>query len=143
MFYANTFTNTNGAIMPKLLQALNAGDINIIDSLGCKINSVEEITNKVLNKLKNNITELIFNKNKKLKELENKELEKNNKKYIELSLNKIKEKLKKESIKYDSLKERISNVDLKECPICAQTVKQPSLTPCCKNIFCLKCVTYR
>lgn len=42
--------------------------------------------------------------------------------------------------KVDSLKSRISNVNEKECPICTQKVTSPSMTPCCKNIFCFECI---
>lgn len=42
--------------------------------------------------------------------------------------------------KLESLKSRISNVSEKECPVCAQKVTNPAMTPCCKNIFCFQCM---
>lgn len=42
--------------------------------------------------------------------------------------------------KIDSLKSRISDVNEKTCPICTQKVSNPSMTPCCKNIFCFECI---
>ena len=55
---------------------------------------------------------------------------KNSNKSIEELENKIK-----------SLEERISNIQNNQCPICIDKVKNPCLSPCCKQTFCFKCVT--
>jgi len=44
------------------------------------------------------------------------------------------------NFKLESLKSRISNVSEKDCPVCAQKVTNPAMTPCCKNIFCFQCM---
>ena len=44
------------------------------------------------------------------------------------------------TFKLDSLSERVSDVDKKDCPICMQKVNKPCMTPCCKNIFCFGCL---
>ena len=42
--------------------------------------------------------------------------------------------------KIRGMEERIGGCDDKICPICASPVKDPALTPCCKNVFCLSCI---
>ena len=49
-------------------------------------------------------------------------------------------KLKELNQKKDDLKERISNINEKNCPICFQYVTKPMFTPCCKNVFCFECL---
>ena len=44
------------------------------------------------------------------------------------------------NFKIDSLKSRITDVKNKDCPICAQKVNTPIITPCCKNVFCFACM---
>jgi len=42
--------------------------------------------------------------------------------------------------KRDLIKERISNLNEKNCPVCLQCVTKPMITPCCKNAFCFECL---
>ena len=49
--------------------------------------------------------------------------------------------LKSLKFKIDSLTERISNIEDKNCPICSEKVSNPCITPCCKNVFCFQCIT--
>lgn len=48
--------------------------------------------------------------------------------------------LKELNQKREGLKERILNINKKNCPICFQYVTKPMLTPCCKNVFCFECL---
>lgn len=64
-------------------------------------------------------------------------LRKNN---LKKSIKLYDEQVKQINGKIDSLKCRISNVSEKTCPICTQKVSNPSMTPCCKNIFCFECI---
>ena len=44
--------------------------------------------------------------------------------------------------KIDSLKSRITNISEKICSVCTDTVSlPPALTPCCRNLFCLECIS--
>lgn len=76
-----------------------------------------------------------------------KEIEKNNllhSKKQKYSLNKTlkgnKKNLDELTIKRDLIKERISNLDEKNCPVCLQCVTKPMITPCCQNAFCFECL---
>lgn len=63
------------------------------------------------------------------------------KKYgIKKSIKIITEQINEIQFKLTSLKNRISNVAEKECPICTLKVSGACMTPCCKNIFCTQCV---
>jgi len=44
------------------------------------------------------------------------------------------------NFKIESLKNRISDIHNKDCPICTSKVEGPCLTPCCKQVFCLACI---
>ena len=56
------------------------------------------------------------------------------------SIKNFSEQVKNLNFKLESLKSRISNVSEKECPVCAQKVTNPAMTPCCKNVFCFQCM---
>ena len=43
--------------------------------------------------------------------------------------------------KIKGIEERVSGCENKVCPICACKVTAPALTPCCRNVFCVKCVS--
>ena len=58
---------------------------------------------------------------------------------IKISLKNYTDKQTDIEFKITSLKERISNIKDKTCPICISTVQNPCLTDCCKNIFCMTC----
>jgi hypothetical protein len=67
----------------------------------------------------------------------------NSKKYsLKKSLETIEENLKVVCGKYEDLKERISNITEKNCPVCLEQVEKPTMTPCCKNIYCFSCLMY-
>ena len=42
--------------------------------------------------------------------------------------------------KIKGIEERVKGTKDKDCPICAQKVKSPALTPCCKQVFCVSCL---
>tara|TARA_B110000208_G_scaffold191215_1_gene257381 strand:- start:4778 stop:7237 length:2460 start_codon:yes stop_codon:yes gene_type:complete len=43
--------------------------------------------------------------------------------------------------KINGIKSRITGVEQKLCPICFMKAVDPSITPCCKNIFCIECIS--
>jgi SNF2 family DNA or RNA helicase len=40
----------------------------------------------------------------------------------------------------DTIEERMQNFASTNCPICYSDVETPSMTPCCKNLFCFVCL---
>jgi hypothetical protein len=49
--------------------------------------------------------------------------------------------LHKTNTRIESIEERITNVDKKECTICLSPPENPAMVPCCHNMFCLECLT--
>ena len=70
------------------------------------------------------------------------------KKYISNRMSTIKSSIKTWSDNVNSheskikgIEERVSGCKDKVCPVCACNVKSPALTPCCQNVFCMKCIS--
>ena len=144
-----------GIAIPAVIQALNAGDTKTAISLtNCNISNETSIVDKTLSYLLTKLStcnEKIEEKNKILDELEiNLTINVNVDKDIVVELKKKIKNCKKSlqlhndkkkdiEFKLTSLKERISNIKDKICPICRDVVSNPCLTDCCKNIFCMSC----
>ena len=82
-----------------------------------------------------------------------KELEQQRRKYefsktIEYSSESAKQKsLESQEVKIQSLvsrietiEKRMSEIETANCPICYSDIETPTLTPCCKNVFCFACL---
>ena len=143
--------------LPEVINALNAGDMDsALKMVGCSIDNEKNIVKKVLKKLNNNLNqqkEKITEKNLEIIQIQSeietnvlltqeeinqlKSKKYNIKKYIENTNDQIKEL----ETKIKSMKERITNCKEKDCPVCGDNINNPVLTPCCKNLFCLQCLT--
>jgi len=67
----------------------------------------------------------------------------NSKKYsLKNSIKNFGEKVENVQSKHDSLKERITDVKKKNCPICLEKVTKPTIVPCCKKAYCFECLMY-
>lgn len=40
----------------------------------------------------------------------------------------------------DTIKSRMASISTTNCPICYSDIETPTLTPCCKNLFCFACL---
>ena len=60
-------------------------------------------------------------------------------KNVEVSIKNFIDKKKNLQFKIEALKERVSNVQEKTCPICLCEVTNPCVTDCCQNIYCMGC----
>jgi SNF2 family DNA or RNA helicase len=40
----------------------------------------------------------------------------------------------------ETIEKRMTEVDTTNCPICYSDIETPSMTPCCKNLFCFVCL---
>ena len=50
------------------------------------------------------------------------------------------ERLARLSSRISAIEDRIRNTQEQACPICFDTVTTPSITPCCRNVFCFACI---
>ena len=143
-----------GIALPEVIHALNAGDISTAISLtNCNISNQTDIIDTTLHVLQtklNTCNQVIEEKTTSINSLEliiqlnnpdeDALLElKKQKKNIKQSLKLYNSKKKDLEFKLNSLKERISDINIKSCPICTSVVENPCLTDCCKNIFCMAC----
>ena len=53
----------------------------------------------------------------------------------------IKAKISDSEAKIEGISSRITDTDSKQCPICYCEFSNPSITPCCNNVFCIECIT--
>lgn len=122
-------------ISPQMLERLNAGDLHgALDSIGMSAHSETEISEA-------------FTKSLQI-ELENARRTYEYKKGIEYSTEAIKTKaLEACETKIASIESRIATIQdrlkrAKEqtCPICYCDVSNPSVTPCCQQLFCFPCL---
>jgi SNF2 family DNA or RNA helicase len=156
---------------PKVMSALNAGDINTaVELLGCNITSEEDIADVVVKKLmdkKAALTDKLIEKNTMLLKIEQELVEKENllggglmenvmglsvitaeiedgkriKNNLKASIKNYNEKMEDLDFKIKSLQERVSNIGNKSCPVCLDDINNPVMINCCKNIFCFECLS--
>lgn len=50
------------------------------------------------------------------------------------------EKISSLENRIETIKSRMSDIDTTNCPICYSDVETPTLTPCCKHLFCFVCL---
>lgn len=129
-----------GSFIPKnILSMINAGNTEeAIRSLNCNVNTNDNIMKVVTN----NLCEAINNKNLEL-ECEAKKVyhNPNAKMEQEDKIKKFKKCIERLQTRYDSIKEKIYNLNDQYCPICMDEFTKPTLVNCCQNVYCFECIT--
>jgi len=122
-------------ISPAAMEALHAGDVaGALTSLGLKAASKETLVDRVTASLRGDVIQaekiLAFKRDidyatpaAKLQAIEK----------AEAKVARLKEQLA-------SLESRISSASSELCPICYDTPRTTTLTPCCRQAFCLACL---
>jgi Helicase conserved C-terminal domain/SNF2-related domain len=122
-------------ISREMMERLNAGDVvGALESLGMNSYTESEITNAVTAAIQ--------------KELHNAKVTYEYKKTLEYSTESLKQKaIEAQEQKIASIESRISAIQerlkrTKEqtCPICYCDLTNPSVTPCCQQLFCFACL---
>ena len=123
-------------MIPKeVLDLINSGNMKeAVAKLNCDVDTEENIikvlTNKIETELHNLKVELTFNQS----------LIPSNKDAHEKKLNDLTNSIKRCETRLESIKERISSINDECCIICADDFDNPTVTACCNNVFCLKCL---
>lgn len=107
-------------------------DIEFVKNKIIELNNI--YNNEEVNETTENIKNEIIEKKDLLEKLRSK------KSNLKKKINEYNEDIVTLKYKIDSITTRISDIEYKECPICAQIVNNPCVTPCCNNIFCLSCL---
>jgi SWI/SNF-related matrix-associated actin-dependent regulator of chromatin subfamily A3 len=56
------------------------------------------------------------------------------------ALEQLEDKMARLQSRIDAIESRLKNVVDESCPICFCEITSPSLTPCCRNLFCFGCI---
>ncbi len=121
-------------ITPHILELVNAGDLDgAISALGGIVDTDRNIIELVTRGIKNDITS-VRARIETLNQLEISEEER------KVKREKLENKLCSLQVRRDSLEQSISEAADSECTICYDTLKHPTLTPCCNNMFCAECL---
>jgi len=124
-----------GFITPAAMEALHAGDTTgALDALGLKTSSKETLVEKVTSSLRGEILEA-----ERLLEFK-KTMTFSSQAIKILSLEKTTQKIERLREQLLALETRISSMMHDNCPICYDTLRTATLTPCCRNSFCLSCL---
>jgi SNF2 family DNA or RNA helicase len=122
-------------VTPAALEALHAGDVaGALSALGLTASSKESIVEAVTAGLRHDIDQaeklLAF---KHTMDYSSPAAKADGIARAEAKVTALKEKLA-------ALESRVSGMDSQLCPICYDTPHTPTLTPCCRQTFCLACV---
>ena len=128
-------TILKGFISPTAMEALHAGDTTgALDALGLKTTTKETLVEKVTGSLRGELLQA-----ERLLEFK-KTMEYSTPAVKVLALEKAEQKVQRLKEQLISLEMRIASVTQDNCPICYDTLNTATLTPCCRNSFCLSCL---
>lgn len=109
----------------------------IIQAHGLTLTEIEKDISKHLEApwySNNQNVQLFFNKRKELAKI-NTQMDYNKK-----AIENFQKQLDETNSKISGIKSRLQNVSEAKCPVCASTVTNPTVSPCCRNVFCLHCL---
>lgn len=146
-FTPNEVKVLHGVALPEIMNALNAGDIaSAIKYTGCETNTKETIIDRVLYDMNISLAkkkEILTEKQGQMLILEglpDNEENKNKKKNLQKSIKLYTDSISDITHKIECVKQRIKDTENKDCPICANTISNDCITPCCNNRFCFECI---
>ena len=73
--------------------------------------------------------------------IEQKQLIQNKKNTLKASIKQFTSQFVDLTNKIEGIESRITDIGNKNCPICYSTAEGACITPCCRNVFCLECLT--
>lgn len=118
-----------------VIAMINAGNLqDAISRLNCNVERsdtiVEAITRRLQNDIHNHRIELEYQERRIPID----------RRAHEEQLKKLRDALQSLEVKFTSIKARIEAIKTETCPICMVDYNNPSVTPCCNNVFCLECL---
>lgn len=119
-----------------IINMLNAGNFqDAILKLNCNVETSDNILDVITKKIKKEL----YNKKTEL-EYQEKVIPDDEKAHDE-KLKRIKSKIESLETQCKTIEDRIKSLKEESCPVCFDDYNTPMLTPCCNNLFCLKCIT--
>jgi hypothetical protein len=123
------------SLSPEILEHLHAGDLEgAFDLLGVKPQSVSTINEALTQSLHKELDHAI-----KIYEFK-KTLEYSSEDAKYKSLDSCEKKIASLQSRISAINDRLKTSAESNCPICFSNVTNPSLTPCCQNLFCFPCI---
>jgi hypothetical protein len=124
-----------GFISPAALEALHAGDVaGALSALGLKAASKETLVDRVTANLRADVAQA-----QKLLEFKS-GLEYSSKAAKTHAIERAEAKVAQLKAQLAALEERVATATTQLCPICYDTPRTATLTPCCRQSFCLECL---
>jgi SNF2 family DNA or RNA helicase len=124
-----------GHISGAAMEALHAGDVaGAMSALGLKATSKESLVERVTASIRGELTAA-----EKLLEFK-RTMEYSSPTAKVQGIEKAEAKVAKLKTQLAALEERVASASTELCPICYDTPTSATLTPCCRNTFCLACI---
>ena len=122
-------------ITPAAMEALHAGDTaGALTALGLKASSKETLADRVTESLRGDLLQaekiLAFKR----------DIEYSTAAAKQSAIEKAEAKVARVREQLDALNARIASASTTNCPICYDTPQTATLTPCCRQVFCLSCL---
>lgn len=125
----------NGFISPAAMEALHAGDTaGALEALGLKTATKETLVDRVTASLRGDLLQA-----ERLLDFK-KTMDYSTPAIKEQALEKAQQKVTRLRDQLASLESRIKGATQDICPICVDVPRTPTLTPCCRQCFCLSCL---
>lgn len=122
-------------ISSEMMERLHAGDPDgVLEMLGMQSKSASEIIEAVTETIQKEVDQL-----QHLYEFK-RTLEYSSEAAKAKSLEQLETKIARLKSRIDAIESRLKNTQEETCPICYCEVSTPSLTPCCRNLFCFACI---
>jgi SNF2 family DNA or RNA helicase len=122
-------------IGPQVMEMLHAGDHeSALEALGIQEDSATNVVEGVTKHLQQQLETAIKFRDYRMSTVFPSEKAKQEEK------EKCDGKIAEIEVKLAALKERVTEYKDKSCPICFCDLEKPTLTPCCKNLFCFVCM---
>ncbi len=122
-------------ISADMMERLHAGDsTGVLEILGMQTKSAEEVILAVTESTRKELEAM-----KHLYEYK-KTTEYSSEIARRKALEQVEEKMARLQSRIEAIESRLKNTAEETCPICYSEVATPSLTPCCRNLFCFACI---
>jgi rubrerythrin len=125
----------NEMISPEMMERLNAGDaVGALEMLGMSAKSVNDVATAVTESIRKELDNLV-------KTYEFKKTMDYHSTYAkQKALEHYEDKIARIQSRIEAIESRVKNTTDQTCPICFCELNPPSVTPCCRNLFCFGCI---
>lgn len=122
-------------ISDDMMDRLHAGDpAGVLEILGMQTKSADEIIQAVTDSIRKELDSVrLFYEYKK-------QIQYPSEQARQKTLEQLEHKIARLESRIDSIQKRLTDTADQSCPICFCDVQTPSMTPCCRNLFCFACV---